>query len=54
MKNKDYYLPFLLTAIVIIVDQFTKILVVKYMSVYEVIPIVGDLINLRFVAPLEA
>lgn len=49
MKNKDYYLPFLLTAIVIIVDQFTKILVVKYMSVYEVIPIVGDLINLRFV-----
>ena len=48
-NKKDYYLPFLLTAIVIIVDQVTKILVVKYMSVNEVIPVIGDLVNLRFV-----
>ena len=39
-NKKDYYLPFLLTAIVIIVDQVTKILVVKYMSVNEVIPVI--------------
>ena len=44
-NKKDYYLPFLLTAIVIIVDQVTKILVVKYMSVNEVIPVIGDLVN---------
>ncbi|UTC74568.1 signal peptidase II [Treponema sp. OMZ 792] len=48
-NKKDYYLPFLLTAIVIIVDQVTKILVVKYMSVNEAIPVIGDLLNLRLV-----
>ena len=48
-NKKDYYLPFLLTAIVIVVDQVTKILVVQYMSVNEVIPVIGDLVNLRFV-----
>jgi len=48
-NKKDYYLPFLLTAIVIIVDQVTKILVVQYMSVNEVIPVIGDLVNFRFV-----
>lgn len=48
-NKKDYYLPFLLTAIVIIVDQITKILVLKYMAVNEVIPVLGDLVNFRFV-----
>lgn len=50
MKNKkDYLLPFMLTAIAIVVDQVSKILIVKYMAVNEVIPVLDDLINLRFV-----
>lgn len=48
-NKKDYYLPFIMTAIVIIVDQISKLLVVQYMEAYQVIPILGDFLNLRLV-----
>ena len=48
-NKKDYYLPFIMTAIVIIVDQITKLLVVQYMEAYQAIPILGDFLNLRLV-----
>ncbi|QOW60070.1 signal peptidase II [Treponema pedis] len=56
MKNKkELFLPFLLTAIVIAVDQISKFLVVKYMEPYSIFrSFLGDFLNLRLVYNLGA
>lgn len=49
-NKKDYFLPFILTLIVIGADQISKILVVKYMLPYEIAySLFGDFLNLRLV-----
>lgn len=51
MKNKkDYFLPFLLTIVIIIIDQTTKLLAVRYMQPYTVFrSFFGDFLNLLLV-----
>lgn len=51
MKNKkEYFLPFLLTVLIIIIDHTSKFLAVKYMQPYTVFrSFFGDFLNLLLV-----
>ncbi len=56
MKNKkDYFLPFTLMFLIILIDQITKILVVKYMQPYAIFTsFFGDFLNLTLVYNMGA
>jgi len=49
MKNKKYLTISLITLFIIIIDQFTKLLIIKKFNINETLPIINNIFHLTYI-----